>query len=250
MSGKGDDLEAAYILHRRSYRENSLILDAFCLKSGRLSLVAKGAYSQKKSGATPLQAFQPLLLTWLGQSELKTLTRYECPSPALALKGKALYCAYYVNELLLYLLPSQEPQFEIFEAYAEVLGGLSSDDALEWHLRVFEIRLLMALGLWVDLTLDNNGSQLEADCRYQFDPDRGFERTFAETQAGYSGNSLLLISAWQCSGFGRAIEAEILSAAKALNRRLIDLALNGRPLKSREMMRQLYNVSSFEKKGA
>ena len=36
-------LQAAYILHTRPYRDTSLLIDAFTESHGRISLIAKGA---------------------------------------------------------------------------------------------------------------------------------------------------------------------------------------------------------------
>ena len=66
--------QASYILHRRAYRETSYILDVYSLYYGRISIIAKGATRGKYNFSALLQTFQPLLLSWSGRSNLKTLT--------------------------------------------------------------------------------------------------------------------------------------------------------------------------------
>ena len=49
-----------FILNRRSYRESSLLIDAFSEQHGKLALVAKGGRGPKSKTAGVLQPFVPL----------------------------------------------------------------------------------------------------------------------------------------------------------------------------------------------
>jgi len=55
----GGELEAAFVLHRRPYRETSLILDFLTLNHGRLSAVARGAGRAGNRWQAELQPFNP-----------------------------------------------------------------------------------------------------------------------------------------------------------------------------------------------
>jgi DNA repair protein RecO (recombination protein O) len=92
----------AYFLHSRPYRESSLLVDFFTAEQGRMSGVSRGV--RKARGSVP-QLFQPLLLDVAGTGELKTLKQVEMAGPALMLAGTPLFSAFYLNELLVRLLP-------------------------------------------------------------------------------------------------------------------------------------------------
>ncbi|WP_171910141.1 DNA repair protein RecO, partial [Rickettsiella grylli] len=73
-------LQAAYILHTRPYRDTSLLIDAFTAQHGRISLIAKGARGirgKKSRFKGTLQAFVPLLLSWRGKTDLLSLINAE-----------------------------------------------------------------------------------------------------------------------------------------------------------------------------
>ncbi|HYQ92513.1 MAG TPA: DNA repair protein RecO, partial [Candidatus Competibacteraceae bacterium] len=107
-------LQPAFVLHRRPYRDTSLLLEAWTLEQGRLGLVARGVRTHRSRWQGLLQPFQPLLLSGSGKGELLTLTVAEeagrplSPLPARWLSGL------YVNELLLRLLPRHDPHPGLF----------------------------------------------------------------------------------------------------------------------------------------
>ena len=65
--------ELAFVLHSYPFRETSLIIDAFSRSHGRLAIVARGARRPKSSMRGVLMNFQPLLLSWFGKGEVRTL---------------------------------------------------------------------------------------------------------------------------------------------------------------------------------
>ena len=66
--------QPGWVLHTWPWRETSLIAEVLTCEQGRLSLVAKGARRPTSPLRGQLMAFQPLLLSWHGAGELKTLT--------------------------------------------------------------------------------------------------------------------------------------------------------------------------------
>src|SRR5512139_4219305 len=103
------DDEPAFVLHAYPYRETSLIVEAFTEAHGRIALVARGAKRPRSELRGLLQGFQPLLLSWSGAGELKTLARAEWRGGMSRLGGSALVCGFYLNELLIKLLPREDP---------------------------------------------------------------------------------------------------------------------------------------------
>lgn len=225
-------LQPAYVLHRRNYLENSLLLDLFTLDSGRVSCVARGALSSRRGRGALLQALQPLQVSLTGKGGLLTLKQVDAASHAILLQGKALFCTYYINELLLYLLPEREPAPNLFAYYAQALSGLASG-ALETTLRRFEVQVLDELGLAPDFLYDHQGHPVEDDARYRYEPDGYF--ILADQDSGaYSGATLRGLSLMDGAAESAHAHPECRREAKALMRKLLDQALQGRPLNSRK----------------
>src|SRR5213593_956128 len=136
----------AFILHGYSYRETSLLLEVFTRAFGRVSMVARGARSPRSPLRGVLLAFQPLALSWFGKGELRTLARAEWVGGQPLLHGEALMCGFYLNELLLRLLPREDPHDVLFSRYWETLRRLEPRGSSAPALRSFERALLKELG--------------------------------------------------------------------------------------------------------
>ena len=225
-------LQAAYILHQRDYRDTSLLLEAFSREHGRIGLVARGARAPRSRIRGLLQAFQPLLLSWSGRGELGTLTGVEAAAggatPRLA--GTALYAGFYLNELLMRLLQRHDAHPELFDAYAETLPGLQTEP--QRPLRLFEKHLLETLGY--GLLLDHeaaSGEPVDAAANYVYALEAGPMRCTETTvgQLRLSGRSLLSLAAEDLS------DAQSLADSKRLLRAALELYLGGRALKTREV---------------
>lgn len=231
MSGHVEQ-EPAFVLHRRDFRETSLLLDVLTLHHGRVSLVARGANRAKNPWKAQLQPFQALLIGWQGRSDLKTLLDVE-PRPSVTLAGtRRLYCGLYLNELLQRLLPPQDPSPELFAVYAQSLADLASERDVEIPLRGFERALADALGQgfsweWVA----DQAQPVQADADYCFDPELGVTLNPGPgTRLRHlRGEALLALAS---DDYGTAAAR---TTAKRVMRVLIDHLLQGRPLHSREL---------------
>jgi DNA repair protein RecO (recombination protein O) len=171
-----DDVPA-FVLHARPYRETSLIVEAFTADHGRVAMVARGAKRARSEMRGLLQAFQPLLLSWYGQAELKTLARAEWRGGMPLPRGSALMCGFYLNELLLKLLAREDPHPRLYAAYEQALAQLAGGAEQATLLRRFELSLLAELGYAPMLVREaDTGAPLDpaADYRYAFD--RGPQR--------------------------------------------------------------------------
>jgi DNA repair protein RecO (recombination protein O) len=231
------NLQPAYVLHGRPYRDTSLLLEVFTAEHGRISLVGRGARRRSRGGSSGalLQPFIPLLLSFSGRGELKTLTATEAAAPAVLLAGERLFSALYLNELLLRLLHRNDPHPELFAAYGEALQALASAEQLEGVLRRFEFRLLDELGYRVDLAVDgHSGEAVREECWYTYQADQGLVRRSGAgnpSQPAFSGADLLRIAAGQYDGEARP-------AARRLMRQVLAGHLGSTPLKSRELFRR------------
>lgn len=221
-----NELEDAVVLHRRAYRETSLLVDAFAARSGRLRLVAKGA----KRGKTPtcLQPFAALRLAWSGEGDLATLTRAEPGPVGFRLDGAGLYCGFYLNELLLHLLAPRDPHPEVFELYLDALARLATEDNREQVLRDFELDLLAAIGYGLFLDPDT----IDPTKTYAYVIDHGPIEAAPDAHTVHGATLLAL-------GQRQLANPEQRTEAKRLMRRVLNHYLNGRPLKSRDLFKQL-----------
>lgn len=70
-----DQWQRAFVLHRREYSENSLLVEFFTEHHGRITLLAKGARRARSPLKAVLQPFTPLLLRWSGKGDLKNFNQ-------------------------------------------------------------------------------------------------------------------------------------------------------------------------------
>jgi DNA repair protein RecO (recombination protein O) len=139
----------AYMLHATAWRETSLIVQAFSREHGCVALVGKGAKRPYSVLRPVLSAFQPLALSWTGAGEVKTLTRAEVAG-VRPLAGSALMSAWYMNELLLRLLPREDAHPQLYDAYDMALQQLAAGTRAAGALRRFEWTLLRETGYGLD----------------------------------------------------------------------------------------------------
>lgn len=151
------ELHSCFLLHKKPYRETSLLLEVFSLVHGRIGLVAKGA-AVKKNLNRSLQSFTPLLMTWSGRGELGNLTNAEPEGHGYMLTGDKLFIGYYINELMIRLLHRHDPHPALFVIYQNALQHLLDTTCIESTIRIFEKNLLEELGygLILEYEFDTN----------------------------------------------------------------------------------------------
>lgn len=225
------NLEPAFVLHRRPYRNTSLLVELFTRSHGRVAVVARSARGMKSRYKGVLQPFSPLLVAWLGRNELKTLGNIELCGASYALEGNALACGFYLNELLLRLLEREDPHPYLFELYQTSLAELQHLDQIEKTLRIFEKKLLQELGYGLPLNHEaESGNPIDPAANYQYIPEQGFIRRLAsESNSLFSGLSLIALQ-------DEALEDEsTLKEIKLLMRVALTHHLGSKPLKSRDL---------------
>lgn len=226
-------LHPAYILHRRPYSNSSLLIECFTLSHGRFPAVAKGVNRGRSTIAGLLQPFHPLLIRWSGRGEVKSLHAQEAVAPPQELQGRLLYCGFYLNELLLRLLPREDPHEALFGSYGSTLTRLAQGDAVEPLLRCFEVELLAQLGFGLVLDRDAvDGAPLNPLQRYHYVIDQGPLPCDSADPAGLSGATLIGLEK------GMFSDRVALTEARTLTRYVLRHYLGSRPLKSRELFRQ------------
>lgn len=229
------ELQPAYILHTRPYRDTSLLVDVLTEDHGKITLVAKGARSKKNKQRSLFQPFQSLSISWQGKSSLKTLIDIEAISTGFFLQGNCLYSAMYVNELLTYLLPQDDPSDQIFIDYQQLLYSLAQPEVqLEPCLRRFEFSLLTMLGYGVDCSVDSDGHDIIDHQSYRWLDNHGFivsqeGQVYLDSPPVFSGAALQAIASNDYSS------DQTRKTAKLLIRQLLAPLLKGKTIKSREL---------------
>ncbi len=225
-------LRPAFVLHRRAYRESSLLVELLTLDEGRIGVVARGA--RRRRGGTPLEPFGELLVRWGGRGELGQLHAFESAAQPSRLVGTALYSGFYLNELLLRLLRRHDPHPEVYADYAATLAALADGGVgrVEALLRMFECRLLEACGYGMELRVEvPTGTPLAPDSRYRYEPELGPVAVDDDARGGLlvHGRALLALAS------GELDDARDLRELKPLLRSVLTPHLGPRPLGSRAL---------------
>jgi DNA repair protein RecO (recombination protein O) len=226
-------LAPVYVLHQHAYRDTSRIVEVFTRDQGRLALFARGANGSKSSLRSVLRPFQRLLVSWSGRGEACQLVSAEIDGAATALPNQRLMSGFYLNELLLKLTERCDPHPEIFVAYSACVEALAGGASEEEPLRRFEKRLLDNLGYGLELARTSDGDPVAADGYYKFQAQRGPQPCVADAPGAVCGRSLADLEA------ERFADARSLKDAKRVLRAALDTCLDGRALKSREVMRAM-----------
>lgn len=226
------ELELAYVLHARSYRETSQLLEVFTPEHGRVGLLARGARRPKSPFRGLLNPFQPLRLSWSGRGELGSLRHVELAGVSAVPSGKLLMAGFYVNELLMKLLQRNDPHPGLFAHYASLIGRMAEQAAVEQGLRRFELELLRELGYELNLSHDATSQlPLSPGQLYEFRIEQGPVAVELAEESGmyFTGRELMAI------GQQNLGERDILLAAKRLLRNVLDFHLGGRNLQTRRI---------------
>src|SRR5262245_31227695 len=234
MSKRRADHEDGFVLHTYPYKETSLIAEAFTRGFGRVALLARGARRPRSAMRGVLLSFHPLRLSF-SAGELGNLISAEWSGAIQALAGTALMCGFYVNELLLRLLPRDDPHEALFEAYGEALRGLSAGNGRSPVLRSFEKRLLAELGYAPLLEQEAaSGAPIDPARRYVYEPDRGpMPLRNSSSELSVSGQTLLDLAADEYD------RPQTRDEARLLLRALIGQRLHGQVLHTRAVLMEL-----------
>jgi DNA repair protein RecO (recombination protein O) len=233
MNAQRVQLQPAYVLHRRPYRETSWLLEIFSRDHGRIGLVARAARQSRRHGGSVLEPARELLLSWSQRGDLGLLGQAEPASAAPALEGEQLLAALYLNELLLRMTTRHDPHPRLFEHYRGALAGLVQGLAAA-PLRIFEKQLLQELGYGLSLDHDSKGQPIRAGAHYDYRIGQG-PCPLQGKAAGVaiSGEGLLSLRDEQLD------ETRSRGEAKRLLRAALHAHLGQKPLQTPELFRSL-----------
>ncbi|MEM7401246.1 MAG: DNA repair protein RecO [Pseudomonadota bacterium] len=223
-------LQQAYCIHTRRYRESSRIMEMLTPEYGLISCLG---YGSKKKNASSDLLFTPLLISWSGRGELFTLTHVETTAAKEVSAPKICIIGMYLNELILKLVPKSSPSKEVYDLYQYVIRLLGKGASQEKVLRLFEIELLdlVGHGLSLDKESDHETS-INKNAYYRYEVGVGPIRIQYENNAWnvIKGATLLALQS------PLSMDTVYLSEAKQLMRGIINWHLDSRPLHSREIL--------------
>jgi len=215
------------------------VVETFTRNFGRVGLVARGARRPRSAMRGLMMAFQPLLLSWAGKSELRTLHKAEWLGGVPQLQGLGLMCGFYLNELLLKFLAREDPHDALYGIYEEAIAALAREPEPAAVLRRFEKHLLKELGY--ALVLDHeadSGKPIDPGKRYTYVIERGpvqLDRGM-QAQLEISGRTLI-----ELEGDNFA-DATTLAQSKQLMRFLVNHYLGNQELHTRQLLREMQQI--------
>ncbi len=202
-------------------------------------MVARGARRPKSSLRGLLMNFQPLLLSWFGKGEVRTLHSAEWQGGQPYLQGTALMCGFYLNELLLSLLARDDPHQQLFDYYRATLQRLAQETDHAATLRCFEKYFLQELGYALVLEREaSSGKAIQAKVCYRYVVEQGALPDDGDARAGLAvlGKTMLDMAA---DDYTDPITAQ---QSKQLMRVLLNHHLGGKALHTRELIKDLQKL--------
>jgi DNA repair protein RecO (recombination protein O) len=226
------DFENAYVLHTRAFQDNHLLVDLFSKNYGYIKTIARGARSEKSKRRGLLQLFVPLLISTTGRGELPTLSSVESTRTIFQFSGNALLCGMYLNELLVRVLPLGDALLAVFAQYEKTLQALADNQAVEAHLRLFEMCLLKELGYELVLHSDVDKNPIRPEAYYYYAQNKGFLLS-----DGYLSPDILSLPGHVLLAMAEGCfeEKTVLTESKKLMRQVLEHCLLRHTLQSRHL---------------
>ncbi len=232
MSIQKVEFQPAVILHRKPFKETSLLVDMLTREYGRIAVVANGA-RKSRDRAGLLQPFQLLYVSWTARSDLGTLTQIELinseeastqPQPRIPqqlvaqlpwvkrLQASKLYCGLYLNELIIRCSQRASALEGLLELYCHSIECLLGNSAEAVVLRTFEWQLICLLGYGSSLIVTANDKDVIEDKYYYYQPGHGIVETSKGSPQAISGMSLIAFHQQQWQGADLTRDARLLTA--------------------------------------
>ena len=225
--------QAAFLLHSRPYQENKLLVELLTEQEGKVAAVVYSGKTAKSNKKPYLQPFLPLTVALKGKHQLKTIQSIDANGKSLSMTGEPLYCGFYINELLVRLMPEHVPCTWLYQQYQQTITQLANEGVNQAWLRRFELALLDELGIGLNFEQLN---EIASD-DISFSLEHGFI-TAQQGMVSYSKQPLLAIAEQ------RFIDSNTLYTAKCLMRNIINQLLGNKSLNSRKLFERGIEKSS------
>ncbi|MGN8157143.1 DNA repair protein RecO [Salinisphaera sp. SWV1] len=239
------DLTPALVLHRRPWRDTSLIVEAFSREHGRVGAIAKGARRARSRWRGLLEPLSAVALSWSGRGELYTLTGVEYMR-GYVLSGHALMGGLYAAELVMRLTARDDPHPRIHDSLAALLDAMGEGAPAIVGLRFFERDLLEELGYGLNLVATGDGDPVVAEADYAWHPEQGLRRGPARAAANeiaVGGRTLIGLL------HGRLPDREAVRQARHLMQAALAPHIGAKPLKSVQTLQAMQQFAAGGRRG-
>lgn len=228
-----------FVLHTYPFKETSVVAEAFTREHGRVALIARGARRPGSALRGLVQPFRPLLLSWFGRAEMKTLHAAEWQGGLPLPQGRSLLVGFYLNELILRLLARGDAHEALYDTYVATLAALAEPAADHARiLRRFEKALLAETGYGARFDrVAETGEAVEPGRSYVYVPEHGVLHDLGQGGCRVRGQTLIDLAA------DRMDDPLTQTEAKILMRGLVDHILGGKPLYTRQLLRELSDLA-------
>jgi DNA repair protein RecO (recombination protein O) len=231
--------DEAYVIYNVHFQESSALIKLLTKNHGVISAVVRGVHQKgKKSNATraALQLGNLVECDWFGHSSLKTISHLDSLKNHHFDTANKFICLSYIHELILFFTRENAFIENIFALYNDVINALCGNN-IEVGLREFELALLESLGYGIDFSWDvTTQDAVKRECLYKVTPELGVSLVNVIENDIYAGEVLLQL---QQRYF---VSHEVLLVAKKICRQLLQFHMDGKPLKSRRLYRELFNA--------
>lgn len=245
MSASRDISQSAFVLHKRPYRETSLLVTFLTEHYGKVNAVVRGVRAASKTAKLKqawLQPFQGLNIHWRekpnAQSDLIALREIEPTRIRFPLMGEASVCGLYINELSYRLIYPSLVSESLFQTYQQTLFDLAKAESRNhqaWCLRQFEFQLMTEMGYGIEMLVDANQKALTEDETYLCHQELGWvpeTETVFDSGVKVRGKCLLKFSRQEyCE--------DCLADLKRLFRFLLVPYLGDKPIQARMLFQNL-----------
>ncbi len=173
-----------------SFKETSLVVEVWTRDAGRIGLVAKGARRPRSALRGTLMAFQPLLLSWSGRSELNVLRSAEWQGGPASVDRSGADLRLLSQRAGAQLIAARTRTQGLYAGYEDALAALRAASSPGAVLRRFERRMLADLGYGLTLAQDADGADIDAAASYNYCPSAVRSPAGAGERAGTGAASL------------------------------------------------------------
>ena len=216
-------MQKLWVIRKQPYRETSALLTVLLDDNRLIRCIARGGGK--------VSEFQPLFGVLATNKGLANLSKIEPVGPRVPLSGIELISALYLNEITHWMIPEGAELEYLFDTYTRSVKDVSLGEIRA--LRLYERCLLEAAGHYPILNQDRNGQTLRQGAWYRLHQHQELVEVRSDEP------DALLAEHWLSLAEGRFDDALSLKHAKWLHRSLVDIALGGRRLVSREMLMEV-----------
>jgi DNA repair protein RecO (recombination protein O) len=212
-----------YLIHQRSFKDSSLIIEFFSKEYGMFQLIAKGI-KKNKLVKSQLQFFDLLKIQFFGKSQLKTVVSVNSIR-TVSFKGLIEKTSgFYLNELIHYSLIENEVAEPLFDCYANVLSRLGSEK-LTPLLRMFEKHILKF-----------NGFELNVDSFNQLEMWLGVDENIGLITANNTSQRVCMVEDLKKFINQDRLDREAQQRINKVMMKLVDMSVSFKRLYSRELL--------------